>query len=49
MFHIIFAGTEQLSIALQGKDTTVKEATIAAGLAVNYLEWQRTDEIFQSL
>lgn len=46
--HLIFAGTKQLSIALQGKDTTVQEATTAADLAVNYLEWQRSDENFQS-
>ena len=46
--HLIFAGTEQLSIALQGKDTTVQEATTAANLAVNYLERQRSDEKFQS-
>ena len=47
--HLNFAGTEQLSITLQGKDTTVQEATTAADLAVKYLEWQRTDEKFKSL
>ena len=46
--HLIFAGTEQLSITLQGKDTTVQEATKAAGLAVCCLERQRTDETFHS-
>ena len=42
--HLIFAGTKHL----QGKDTTVKEATVAAELAVCYLEWQRIDEAFHS-
>lgn len=44
--HLIFAGTEQLSLSLQGKDTTVQEATTAADL--NYLERQRTDGKFKS-
>ena len=42
--HLVFAGTQPLFIALQGKDTTVQEATIAADLAINYLERQRTDK-----
>ena len=45
--HLIFAGTEQLSL-LQGKNTTVQEATTAADLAINYLERQRTHEKFKS-
>ena len=44
--HLIFAGTEQLSLSLQGKDTTVQEATTAAALAIRYLERQRTDDNF---
>ena len=46
--HSIFACTEQLSLTLQGKDTTVQEARTAADLAVHYLERQRTDERFSS-
>ena len=46
--HLIFAGTEQLSITLQGKDTTVQDAATAADLAVCYLERQRSDEKFHS-
>ena len=46
--HLIFAGTEQLSITLQGKNTTVQEATTAADLTVSYLEWLRTEERFHS-
>ena len=44
--HLIFSGTEQLSIALQGKDTTVQEAVAAAELTVNFLERLRLDSSF---
>ena len=39
---LILSGTEQLSLSLQGKDTTVQESVNAAELAVKYLErlWQ---------
>ena len=42
MSHFIFAGTEQLPITLQVKDTIVQEATTAADLAV----WQQSEERF---
>ena len=47
--HLIFAGTEQLSITLQGKNTTVQEATTDADLTVSYLEQLRTEECFHSI
>ena len=37
MSHLIFSGTEQLCLTLQGKDTTIQEATVAAELAIQYL------------
>lgn len=46
--HLVFAGTEQLSLTLQGKNTTVQDATVAADLAMRYLERERTDEVFRS-
>ena len=42
--HLIFSAMEQLSISLQGKDTTIQESVQAARLALNYLEAQRTDD-----
>lgn len=44
--HLVFSATEQLSLSLQGKDTTVQEAIQASNLALNYLERQRSDEAF---
>ena len=44
--HLIFSATEQLSLRLQGKDTTVQEAMQASSLALKYLERQRSDEAF---
>ena len=44
--HLIFSGTEQLSLTLEGKDTTIQEGTMAAELAAQYLQRQRTDESF---
>lgn len=35
--HLNFSGTEQLSLTLQGKDTTIQEATIAAETTIQYL------------
>ena len=46
MSHLIFSGTEQLSLTLQGKDTTIQEATVAAELAIQYLTRQRSDSSF---
>ena len=48
MSRLIFAGTEQLSITLHRKDTTVQEATTTADLTMHYLEQQRSDEGFHS-
>ena len=44
---LIFAGTEQLSLSLQGKDTTVQESVNAAELAIKYLERQRQNASFE--
>ena len=44
--HLIFSGTEQLSISLQGKDTTVQESINAAELAVKFLERLRQESLF---
>ena len=44
--YLVFSATEQLSLSLQGKDTTVQEAMQASNLAINYLERQRSDEAF---
>ena len=38
--YLIFSGIEQLSMTLQGKDTTVQEAKDAAELALCYLDRQ---------
>ena len=45
--HLIFSGTEQLSLTLQYKDITIQEATMAAEVAVQYLIRQRTDAQFE--
>ena len=47
MGFLIFSGTEQLSISLQGKDTTVQESVNAAELAFGYLERLRQDNSFE--
>ena len=38
---------EQLSISVQGEDTTIQESVHASRLAVNYLEAQRTDDVLK--
>lgn len=45
--HLIFSGTEQLSLTHQYKDITIQEATMAAEVAVQYLIRQRTDAQFE--
>ena len=35
--YLVFVATEQLSLTLQGRDTTVQDATLASELAVSYL------------
>ena len=47
--HLIFSGTEQLSLTLQGKDTTIQEGTMAAELAIQYLVKLRLDASFDQL
>ena len=44
--HLIFSAMEQLSLSLQGKDTTVQEALQASKLALAYLRRQRSDVEF---
>lgn len=44
--HLVFSATEQLSLNLQGIDTTVQETIQASNLALKYLERQRSDEAF---
>ena len=44
--YLVFSATEQLSLNLQCKDTTVQEAMQASNLAINYLEKQWSDEAF---
>ena len=44
--HLVFSATEQLSLSLQGKDTTIQEAIQASNLAIKYLERQRSDDAF---
>ena len=46
--HLIFSATEQLSITLQGKNTTIQEAIQASKLAVSFLERQRCDAAYDS-
>ena len=44
--HGIFSGTEQLSLILQCKDTTIQEGTMAAELAIQHLLRVRSDASF---
>ena len=39
--YLVFAPTEQLSLTLQGRDTTVQETTLASEIAVSYLHVRR--------
>ena len=41
--HLVFSGAEQLSLTLQGKDTTIQEASMAAELMI---QQQRSDTSF---
>ena len=43
--HLIFSATEQLSITLQSRNTTMQEAVDSADLAIRFLQSQR-DDIF---
>ena len=44
--HLVFSGAEQLSLTLQGKDTTIQEASMAAELMIQHLQQQRSDTSF---
>ena len=44
--YLVFSGIEQLSLSIQGKNTTLQDATNAAELAICFLQRQRTDEAF---
>ena len=44
--HLIFSATEQLSITLQGRNTTMQEAVESANLAIKFLQSQRNDDTF---
>ena len=44
--HLLFSATEQLSLTLQGKDTTIQDAMNAANLTLAFLERQRSPDSF---
>ena len=44
----IFSATEQLSITLQGVNTTIQEAVQASKLALSFLQRLRSDDAFES-
>ena len=46
--NLVFSATEQLSITLQGTDTSLQQAVQAAKLAVHYMERQRSDAAYDS-
>ena len=45
--YLIFSSTEQLSIALQGKDTTLQEAVSASSMTIRHLRSLRNDTDFE--
>ena len=48
MAYLVFAAIEQLSITLQGQDTTLQEAIMASNLAKQFILRQRNDNAFDS-
>ncbi len=44
--YLFFSATEQLSLTLQGRDTTMQEAVDSANLAIKFLQRQRNDDKF---
>lgn len=44
--YLVFSTSEQLSITLQGKDTTIQDAKGAAKLPMAFLERQRTESAY---
>ena len=47
--HLIFSVTEQLSINIQAKDTTLQEAVQASQLALEYIQRQRCDIFYEQV
>ena len=47
--HLIFSATEQLSITLQGKETSLQQAVEASKLTLHYVERQRSDSAYDLL
>ena len=45
LVHSLISSSKQLSITLQGKDTTIEEAIQASNLALKFLERQTTEPI----
>ena len=45
--HLLFSGTEQTSISLQRKDTSVQKALSCCEIAANYLKRMRNDDTFK--
>ena len=45
--HLVFSGTEQTSINLQSRDTSVQEALSAAEISKSYLRRLRSDDSFK--
>lgn len=45
--HLVFSATEQVSITLQCKNTTIQEALSAATMAESFLQRQREDNSFE--
>ena len=48
LVHSLISSTKQLSITLQGKDTTIEEAILASNLALKFLDRQSTDNAYQT-
>ena len=46
--HLIFSATEQLSLKLQVKDTTIHEAIQCSNLTLQFIRRQRSDKAFDS-
>ena len=44
--YLIFSATEQLSLTLQGRSTTIQEAVDSANLAIQFLQSQRNEDVF---
>ncbi len=45
--YLIFSATEQLSLTLQSKNTTIQEVVMSSELAVAFLEKQRSQSAFE--